>query len=285
MYTRDRYSSTGLTRAAFTKKTLGVGNLLTGFGATISGGEDNNAASDYATISGGIENFVGGDKGAVIYYGTVGGGYSNEVYSTNGTVSGGINNIVSGNAASVAGGQFNLASGAHSWIPGGFSGNTRKLIGAHAYGSDVDAPIHTLGMQLWAVTENDTPAVLTANNLVADETNCLILRNATVGIVVAECVAVDNDSGDAYSVTLKATVRRGIDEASTTIIGAVTSVEHGVSVGFAPLFTLVADTVLGAIHVQFTGVIGVDAIAGAEITIREIGFLNGTIGGPGGGES
>ncbi|MHC5054213.1 MAG: LamG-like jellyroll fold domain-containing protein [Planctomycetota bacterium] len=125
----------------------GLANSANDSAAVVAGGEQNTAGNTFATVSGGREN------SALSTYATIGGGYLNDaladyatiagggpadgtaatknvIYDNYGTVGGGGHNQAGdgGDAdptgqqfATVAGGQENLASGAHSSVGGGQS--------------------------------------------------------------------------------------------------------------------------------------------------------------------
>jgi len=133
-------------------------------GATVSGGGApgaiNSAASDYATVGGGIGNRAGKERSTISggrsnnadgiasvigggysnqvsqSYGTVGGGYGNKNDGYVGTVSGGWNNQASGKVASIGGGQDNGAKGPAATVSGGWKnhaeGNASTVSGGHS---------------------------------------------------------------------------------------------------------------------------------------------------------
>lgn len=90
-------------------------------GVTIAGGgastDEQRATANFATISGGTHNQVGGANG------TVGGGRLNGVNGADGVVDGGVSNLASGVAAVVGGGFANNASGGYSVVAGGEQNN------------------------------------------------------------------------------------------------------------------------------------------------------------------
>ena len=88
-------------------------NYTFGTNATVSGGYQNDAGNDDATVSGGEFNNVFG-LGA-----TIGGGRVNSAGNNFSTVSGGVDNNASGIDSSVGGGGQNTASGNYSTVSGG----------------------------------------------------------------------------------------------------------------------------------------------------------------------
>ncbi len=83
----------------------------------ISGGGGNGIfnTSEYSTIGGGFLNVVSNNT----TYGTIGGGYANGVGTNAATVAGGFLNLASGFESTVAGGEGNVASGTASFVGGG----------------------------------------------------------------------------------------------------------------------------------------------------------------------
>lgn len=83
----------------------------------ISGGGGNGilAAADYASIGGGYLNVISNSA----LYGVVGGGYANAVGSNAATVAGGFLNLASGFESAVGGGEGNVANGTASFVGGG----------------------------------------------------------------------------------------------------------------------------------------------------------------------
>jgi len=91
----------------------GGGNTTSTCGSTSNLPCRNQTSDSYATVSGGIGNFAGGD-GTV-----VGGGVDNKASDLRTVVAGGRNNVASGRYALVAGGESNTASGYYSTVSGG----------------------------------------------------------------------------------------------------------------------------------------------------------------------
>ena len=91
----------------------GNSNTASGFYSTVLG-LSNTATADYSTISGGRCNVVAGKE-----YGSIGGGFGNNISQSFATIGGGRENCSSGGQSTVGGGGFNCASGASSMIGGG----------------------------------------------------------------------------------------------------------------------------------------------------------------------
>lgn len=97
------------------KGTIGSDNLNTGLGAFVAGIGDT-ASGDYSTVSGGNENVAGSE------YATVGGGVGCNAIGSKTTVSGGASNSASGAAATIGGGTGNEALAEYATVTGGFAG-------------------------------------------------------------------------------------------------------------------------------------------------------------------
>lgn len=246
--------------------------------SVISGGGSNTASGIYSTVSGGFGNtasgwysFAVGRNNTASGNATVVAGYLNTASGHYGAVLGGYGNTVSGASATVAGGYHNKASGDRSWVPGGGGGETRGLMGAYAYSYDGTAQV--LGMPLYVDSTDDVALVCTADGDTVNANNTLVLRNNTGGIVTARCIAI-GDGGEVFSTTLSATVARGAGAATTAVVGTVTETPNGATGGFAPVFTLVANTSLGSIDVQYTGINETVTRAASEICIQETRIPN-----------
>lgn len=97
-------------------------------GATIGGGDDNSAESDYATVSGGAGNrakglnsAIGGGELNIAFrnYGTVGGGQGNDAHDDYCTIGGGHANLATATCVTIAGGEDCTSDADYSAIGGG----------------------------------------------------------------------------------------------------------------------------------------------------------------------
>lgn len=93
----------------------GRGNAASGWISTVAGGERNTGAGSHAAIGGGLGNII---TGADPWSSTIAGGYSNAVKSPVAAIGGGLRNTVTGTAATVVGGQDNVAGGRYSLAAG-----------------------------------------------------------------------------------------------------------------------------------------------------------------------
>lgn len=258
----------------------GRANTASGYCSTVSGGYYNIASGQSSFIGGGSYHTVSGYSNSTIV-----GGYSNEVSGSyafigsgyNNTASGqysailaGRENLASGLGSSVISGRYNVASGQDS-IASGSGADNRGVYGAIAHRTlAMDASPHRMQIQVFGQSVNANPILCTAwgAGFPASSTS-LVIPNNTASILTVYCLAASY-SGNVYSTTLTATVKRGDGANTIQIVGAVTNYPNGATGGFSPSFTLVADTTLGAIHVQYTGVAATNTCASAEIVSREM---------------
>jgi hypothetical protein len=89
-----------------------AGTASSHVGATVGGGEQNQAINVDATVAGGTLNVASGT------YATVAGGQSNVASGSGASVGGGISNTASGAGAAIPGGTLNVASGNYSFAAG-----------------------------------------------------------------------------------------------------------------------------------------------------------------------
>lgn len=107
----------------------GMGNVASGLGSSVSGGQDNAAAGGCASISGGRENLAEGLNTSVT------GGDGNVASGLGAAISGGQSNTASGSCASVTGGSGNVSGGVNATICGGWlntAGGDRSVVGGGA---------------------------------------------------------------------------------------------------------------------------------------------------------
>jgi len=136
-------------------------------GATISGGgavvTPNRVTDNMGTVGGGVLNQAGnGDISATnAIAATVSGGESNLASKEYSTVGGGSGNSATGSRATVGGGTRNIASGQNATVPGGFS-NIASGVASFAAGSAANA-VHD-GAFVWADATTAIPYQSTAPN-------------------------------------------------------------------------------------------------------------------------
>ncbi len=108
----------------------GGGNTASGEAASVSGGEVNIASGWAASISGGRDNTASGEAASVS------GGHKNTASELRASVSGGAWNKASANYASVSGGSSNNASGEKASVSGGYKNTASKLRSSVSGGSE-----------------------------------------------------------------------------------------------------------------------------------------------------
>ena len=104
---------------------IGGGGRETGSGAAGASAQDHIAAGKWSTIGGGKGNRAG--TGAVHTGATVAGGEQNQAINIDATVAGGTLNIASAQFASIGGGQSNVASNTGAAVGGGASNTASGL--------------------------------------------------------------------------------------------------------------------------------------------------------------
>lgn len=125
---------TGHTNSGENSFAAGIGNNVSGYVATISGGENNQAVDSAATVAGGSDNLAGSRYSSVGggrnnyargWYSVVAGGGGSTVADSNSAnglesvVSGGRKNSASGEGAVIAGGFLNKSTGYRTTVSGG----------------------------------------------------------------------------------------------------------------------------------------------------------------------
>ena len=107
-------------------------NTVTGYSASILGGEGNSASAEGTSIGGGQNNvnaatysFIGAGNGnslmSAATYGVVGAGSNNALSAEYGVIGGGLHNSVSGEGGYIAAGGYNTVTGTGAVIDGGFN--------------------------------------------------------------------------------------------------------------------------------------------------------------------
>ncbi len=123
----------------------GANSVGDAIGATIAGGGgyfegnvgSNTVTDDWGTIGGGAGNTVGNNSGDLsdAWFATVAGGEFNSASGAYATVSGGRDGTASGGYATIAGGEVNIASGGAATVSGG-SANEANASGATVAGGE-----------------------------------------------------------------------------------------------------------------------------------------------------
>jgi hypothetical protein len=106
-----------------------VDGLFEDSGATVGGGQDNEASGNHSTVAGGDGNEASGSSA------TVGGGSGNVAAASSVTIAGGNNNVANElSSAAIGGGQSNEALGGNSAIAGGLQNVVDAIALAGAIG-------------------------------------------------------------------------------------------------------------------------------------------------------
>lgn len=135
----------------------GLGNDISGPGASVTGGSGNTASGQNASVSGGVFNAASGSHSSVSggsanvasgLNASVSGGANNQASARESSVSGGLQNAAtSGRAASVSGGVENVASGPFSSVSGGYQNTVSGRNDAVAGGDNLSCLDPTTGTQ------------------------------------------------------------------------------------------------------------------------------------------
>lgn len=231
----------------------GDSNAASALYAVIGGGQSNTSSGLWATIGGGVTNTASNS------FATIAGGASNQATSTSATVGGGSGNVASGASATISGGSTNTANSSYSYISGGAYGNTRGIVGYHAFPA-CNAPVwddtgkSQKGLLIIGTrTTNATPVVLRSDTASAGTTNQLILPNNSAYFVEGAVIANVTGAGNTKSWQFTAQIKRGANAASTVLTGFTVTSPYGDAGASAWVVALSADTTNGGLAVTVTG--------------------------------
>lgn len=243
-------------------------NSATGIATTVGGGSSNTASGNQSTVSGGSSNTASGTQStisggrsnqATVPYATVAGGQANFSTADYAFIGGGYFNIASGQYSTVLNGYYNLANAKNSIVVGGTYGTTRNIVGYAAFPLH-DSPIATdsgvsqIGMLvLGCQTTDATPTVLRSNTSAASATNQLILADNSAVYIWGYVIANVTGGGDTKSWVLAATVKRGANAASTTVVGSNIILQHEDAGASTWALAVAADTTNGGFAITVTG--------------------------------
>ena len=236
---------------------LNAANVASGDYSFLGGGYDNKASASYSVVAGGQGNFATGNSSFV------GGGIDNQANNLSSIVAGGRLNVASGDYSAIGGGREHIANSAFSTVSGGAYGSTRGVIGYHAFpacnGPIVPVPggLSQAGLLvLGAETTDATPTVIRSNTSAASTTNQLILPNNSAYYVFGYAIANVTGAGDTKSWIMSATIKRGANAASTTVVGSLVASQQGDAGASTWAAALTADTTNGGLAVTVTGQAG-----------------------------
>lgn len=201
----------------------------------------------FAIASGQFSAVVGGSSclasatGAI----TLGGSASSATGSYSGVLSG-YGGQATGSYSAVIGG-YNVSVSVHGKVASGVAGNVSGTVGAAQSGT----------LTLVRNTANNTPTVLTSDNLTPGASNQLVLSNnqsmAVTGRVIAQRKGSESTTSTA-AWEFKGVIRRGANAASTALVAAVTPTLIAADADAAAwTIAVTADTTNGALAVTVTG--------------------------------
>lgn len=230
--------------------TVGGGgrNTASGSNSTVAGGFNNSASSTDTTIAGGNGNTASGSTSSV------GGGGSNTASGSYATVAGGNNSTASGDYSFTAG-LTNSASGLYS-VALGRNASTRAIQGAVAHcagilaaASDSQCGRYILSYQ----TTTATPVSIgVAGQAVGAGTTVVMPNNCAYDFTI-NIVARANGGATVASWKIEGTIKRDGTAGSTAFVGTPTTTAKG-AIGSALVVAALANTTLGSLDVQVTGV-------------------------------
>lgn len=240
-----------------------IGDSTTSYGAKTAANAV--AIGNLAAASGGFSAVVGGSAGtasstAAITLGGAGpsatGVYSGVLSGYTCTASGGCSVVLSGYGG-IASGSFsavitgyNANARLHGQVVSGVAGNVSGTVGAAQSGT----------LTLVRNTTDNTPTVLTSDNLAASTSNQLVLSNYQSMTFRGQVVAQRKGSESTTSTAaweFSGVIRRGANAASTALVAAVTPTLIAADADAAAWTVAVsADTTNGALAVTVTGEAG-----------------------------
>jgi hypothetical protein len=262
---RNTASASYATVAGGTSNTATSSNSFVGGGvsnsaqinthATVCGGNVNTASGQYSFIGGGRSN------NATSAYASIGGGFSNTASTgTAPTVAGGNNNNASGSYAFIGGGESHIANATHSVVLGGNAGTVRSIVGNFVFPACSQPISSTQGatqsalLLLGRQTTDATATVLTSNTSAASTTNQVILPNNAAYYFRGSVIAGVTAGGNSKAWTFEGAIKRGVNAASTAIVGTVVLNTIAQDAGASAwTVAITADTTNGGIAVTVTG--------------------------------
>ena len=251
----------GLQNSATVQQAVAIGYLNTANGGySFAAGYSNTASSD-AAIALGHSSTASGSQSVAIGRGCT----SNATQS----VSIGVSSYASGSGA-VALGNLAYATGQNS-LATGYGSNTNSIIGRWSHSSNY---ITSVGENqksvfvLLARTTGNTLTALSSNNAAASATNQLNLQNNNSIRFKGTIIARQSGSTNTAAWDIDGIIQRGTTAASTTLlISNVTLVQNTPAWGTP---TLVANTTLGGLTVNVTGVATTNIMWVATIDTTEV---------------
>ena len=200
----------------------------------------------------------------------IGGGESNTSSGTMAAVVGGNGCTASGDYSSIGGGQTNTASGTNSVVPGGGSNNasgsysfangtradTRTRFASSALGCGAfnqNGASQSVLMSIGRQTIDATATILTADGNAAVANNQYTVANSSASQFSILVIAGVMDAGNSKSWTITGLVKRGVNAASTVLVGSTVTSNFADAGAASWVIAVTADTTNGGITLTATG--------------------------------
>ena len=165
-----------------------------------------------------------------------------------------------------------VASGAYSVCIGGYQPKDHGVSGRFVVGSTNSNNNQFSIFQLRVDTTDATQTTLATNQYSASSNNQIILQNESVmsftGTIAVREDATDGDDYAAWEI--KGAIMRGTGQSTTTLgVGIVNSLYHTSGLANAAV-ALSADTTLGALKIQVTGIASTNLRWAATVQTNEV---------------
>jgi hypothetical protein len=278
--------STNTASASYATLSGGLSNTASGQYSTVSGGRSNTASATYAAIAGGrlnvasaVNTVIGGGLSNEVSgtYSTVAGGELNRINGSYSGALGGYDNTMSGSYAVIGGGQNHQANSSHSAIIGGAYGSTRSVVGYHAFPACLTPVASKAGASqgglliLGAVTISALSTILRSNTSSATTSNQLRLPFDSAYYFKGSVIAAV-EGGDSKSWTFDGQIKKGLTNASTTLVGSTVTSPYGDAGASTWTVALSADTTNGCLAVTVTGQASTTIRWACKIETTEVTF-------------
>jgi hypothetical protein len=212
-------------------------------------------------VASGAQSVIAGGDGnrASDTHASVGGGFQNRATGSRATIPGGLQNTASG-TASFAVGYFNTSNADHTVVMGR-SGTSRGIHGYHVFAAhsapiaQVPVGIHQAALLiLGRETVDATPRYLTSDSTGQSGQNQVVLPNNSAYYIKGSIIATVTGGGNTKSWDFVATIKRGADASTTSIVGTVILNVQAASAGASTwTVAITADTVGGCLAILVTG--------------------------------
>ena len=216
------------------------------------------ASGQYGILAGG-NNTLAGNYGIV-------GGWTNAVGGNYSLCTGNSNSISSGAAGGAIGesltvsasyamaiGRYGTANSNYSFVSGN-NGTSNGVQVKNVHGSS--SGYQSGELNIWKVTTDATPTILSVLGTTADATTQCVLQNNNAIAFTVEIVARDTTTGNAGRWEAKGLIKRGANASTTALVGTPTiTLTHNDTAGWLVVgaIALTADTTNGALAITVTG--------------------------------